>query len=72
MTDTRNHINLQVNGEKKSTKQETSVLELLKELEIDKDKVAVELNGQVIYKDKLDISLSEGDNLEIIRILGGG
>lgn len=62
-----------VNGEQKICKEAISVLELLKDIDIERDRVAVELNSNIIPKSKLgQITLKEDDKLEIVTFVGGG
>ncbi len=62
-----------VNGEKKIINEKMSLAELIKELGIDSQRVAVELNRNII--DKADYSktiLKDNDSLEIVSFIGGG
>ncbi|GAB6183948.1 sulfur carrier protein ThiS [Thermodesulfovibrio hydrogeniphilus] len=47
--------------------------ELLDELKINPDRVAVEVNLQIIKKDKFsEFEIKEGDSVEIVNFVGGG
>lgn len=62
-----------INGEKKIIDNNTTLAALLKELAIDAQRVAVELNRSII--DKADYSktiLKDNDSLEIVSFIGGG
>lgn len=62
-----------INGEKKIIDNNTTLAALLKELAIDSQRVAVELNRNII--DKADYSktiLKDNDSLEIVSFIGGG
>jgi thiamine biosynthesis protein ThiS len=62
-----------LNGENKAVRQGITIAELLAELQIVPERVAVELNFNIL--DRSDFSsarLSEGDRLEIISFVGGG
>lgn len=65
-------MRLKVNGEYRETQSET-ILELLKELDIIPERVAVEVNLNVIKKaDYNNFRLKEGDVVEIVYFVGGG
>ncbi len=62
-----------INGEKKTINGSTTLAGLLNELNIDTQRVAVELNMSII--DKSDYSktiLKDNDSLEIVSFIGGG
>lgn len=62
-----------VNGEKREISNSILLGELLKELEINPDKVVVELNRDIVEKEKFDsVILKEKDKLEIVQFVGGG
>lgn len=66
-------MQITINGEKKTIDNNTTLTALLNELNIDAQKVAVELNRNII--DKSDYSktiLKENDSLEIVSFIGGG
>lgn len=66
-------ILIKVNGENKLTPQNTSILELLEAYKINKERVVIELNKNILKKDGLEnILLSENDKLEIVTFVGGG
>ena len=61
-----------VNGEEQ-TIESTSVLAYLKEIEIDPQRVAVELNLDILPKGEYDTTqLKDGDRIEIVHFVGGG
>ena len=65
-------MNLKVNGEDHQTSKNT-VAELLQEMEIQSGRVAVEVNLKIIKKaDYENVSLNEGDVIEIVNFVGGG
>ncbi|WP_447979675.1 sulfur carrier protein ThiS [Candidatus Nitrospira bockiana] len=66
-------MRIYVNGEPQTTGCDTSIAELLHRLEIRPERVAVEVNLQIV--DKKDFStrmLKDGDRVEIISFIGGG
>ena len=65
-------ITVTVNGETRRTSAST-VAALVRELDLDPAKVAVERNGVIAARSKLDeAELAEGDVLEIVHFVGGG
>jgi thiazole synthase len=61
-----------VNGEPRRTSART-VAELVRELELEPAKVAVERNGAIAPRSTLeDLTVGEGDVLEIVHFVGGG
>ncbi|MBO9511919.1 sulfur carrier protein ThiS [Erythrobacter sp. A6_0] len=65
-------LSLTVNGETRRTSAAT-VADLVRELELDPAKVAVERNGTIAPRSELEQhALAEGDTLEIVHFVGGG
>jgi thiazole synthase len=65
-------ISLTVNGEPRRTDVAT-IAELVSELQLKPEKVAVERNGSIVPRSKLaDAALADGDVLEIVHFVGGG
>jgi sulfur carrier protein len=65
-------MQLTINGESRQTPS-GNVLELLSSLNIDPQRVAVELNQEILPKaDYGTTQLHEGDSLEIVQFVGGG
>ena len=61
-----------INGKKYNYK-DIIVEELVKELDLDKDKIVVEVNLDIIPKDKFNTTtLREEDKVEIVAFIGGG
>lgn len=66
-------IRLTINGKYKELPAPTGLIEYLESLEISTQFIAVGYNGEVIEKEAFDeITLSEGDVVEIVRPVGGG
>ena len=66
-------IKIKVNGKTLSIEQNSTVVKLIKKLDIPLNKVAIELNKKIIDKKKLKkITLNDKDNLEIVHFIGGG
>jgi len=50
-----------------------TVLEYLATTNYDSKRIAVERNGDIVFKSQYDITiLEDGDNLEIVSFVGGG
>ena len=66
-------IKIKVNGKTKSITKDFNLLGLLKNLEIPLNKVAIELNEEIIDKKKITkIKLKKDDKIEIVHFIGGG
>lgn len=66
-------ISINLNGQSKQIAQDTSAAALVAELGIGARKFAVEINRQVISKDRLDeVVLQEGDEVNVVTLVGGG
>lgn len=66
-------MELWINGEARDVAAGLTVATLLVELGIRGDRVAVELNGEVIRKEqRAEKALAPADRLEIVSFVGGG
>ena len=65
-------ILIKINGENKSIPQNSSILNLLEIYKINKDRVVIELNRNILKKSDFDLVLKESDELEIVTFVGGG
>lgn len=66
-------ITLTINGKSKELEGPTSLVSYLDAMNVNKQFIAVAYNGTVIQRAELDtITLGEGDNVEIVRAVGGG
>ena len=64
---------IQLNGRKVSISQKLSIFDLLKKHKLDDRKVAVELNGTIINKNKYKKRIiKNNDKIEIVHFIGGG
>jgi sulfur carrier protein len=62
-----------VNGEVSDVRDGATVAELLVSLEINRDRVAVEVGREIVAKAGYDTSvLQDGDRIEIVQFVGGG
>ena len=68
-----NMAKIQLNGDPYEINNGTNLNELLNKLKIQKNKVAIEVNGEIVEKNKyLNLILSNGDKVEIVQFIGGG
>ena len=68
-----NVAKIQLNGDPYEIINGTNLNELLNKLKIQKNKVAVEVNGVIIEKNKyLNLILNKNDKVEIVQFIGGG
>ena len=66
-------INIQLNGEPQQIAVQCSVSQLLENLAIDAQRIAVEKNHKILPKSQYaNTYLVAGDQLEIIQAIGGG
>ena len=66
-------IKIRVNGKLSSINDNLSLLNLLNNLKIPLKKVAIELNLEIVDKNKLKkINLKNNDKIEIVHFIGGG
>lgn len=64
---------MKVNGEQIILLEKTSLLELLQRNGYATDKIAVELNGEIIPRSRYSsVILTDADKLEIVSFVGGG
>ena len=66
-------IKIKINGKIKSITQDSNLSNVLKNLKIPLNKVAIELNEEIIDKKKINkIKLNKNDKIEIVHFIGGG
>lgn len=62
-----------VNGESREISPSITLQLLLDEFELTGERIAVERNGEIVKKnDYISTILKEGDELEVVRFVGGG
>jgi len=68
-----NGIQIHVNGEARGWRSGGTVADLLQELAIRNERVAVELNLEILDRKDFDQrGLKDGDRVEILSFIGGG
>ncbi len=62
-----------INGEKRQIPDTISLEGLLESLQLKQDRVAVELNRQIVRRERwAETQLQNSDRLEIVHFVGGG
>ena len=68
-----NVAKIQLNGDPYEVINGTNLNELLNKLKLQKNKIAIEVNGEIIEKSKYpNLILSRDDKVEIVHFIGGG
>ena len=66
-------ITIILNGNNKQLEKNTSIIQLLKSLDLYEKRLAVELNQQIVPRSNFaDTLLNEQDQVEIVQAIGGG
>ena len=66
-------MRVELNGEPKELAEGTTLLSLIEQLLLAPERVAVELNRDVVRRtDWPSVKLSDGDRVEIVHFVGGG
>jgi len=66
-------VKLTVNGAEKSVADGLTLAQLVRELGLEKNPIAIELNRRVVPRDRhVETRLADGDRLEIVTLVGGG
>ncbi len=66
-------MKLEINGELRLVPASATVRELLENLSIKPDRIAVELNRRIVRRHEWDrIALKDNDKIEIVQFVGGG
>lgn len=73
MTALKSQMTIFVNGVAHDIDQPLTIHDLLTELGLQSKRLAVEINGEIAFRDRLDSTLlREGDRVEIVHAIGGG
>tara|TARA_R110000772_G_scaffold52955_1_gene121247 strand:+ start:7519 stop:8544 length:1026 start_codon:yes stop_codon:yes gene_type:complete len=66
-------ISIQLNGDNRRISSGMSVADLVRSLDLEPEKVAVERNREIVTRSTLaDVTVEDGDQLEIVHFVGGG
>ncbi len=66
-------MNLIINGEPREFSSSLALLSLIEKLGMKADRVAVELNREIVRREQWEATvLKDGDRLEIVHFVGGG
>jgi sulfur carrier protein len=66
-------MKLQINGEVRDFSSPLSLVSLLQQLDMKQDRVAIELNRNIVPREQwANTELREGDRVEIVHFVGGG
>lgn len=66
-------IGLVVNGKERELEEGVTVAGFLGQMGLDVRLVAIELNGEILKRDRYaDTVLAEGDRMEVVRFVQGG
>lgn len=67
------NVTVTLNGEQQRIREGISVAELVRELELPAEQVAVELNRKLVRRaSHADTPIRAGDVLEVVTLVGGG
>ena len=68
-----NVAKIQLNGDTYEINNGTSLNGLLNQLKIERNKVAIEVNGEIIERNNYqNLILNKNDKVEIVHFIGGG
>ena len=66
-------VQIQINGESREVPKETTISELVAQLSLAPERVAIERNREVVRRtDWSSTQLNEHDRIEIVHFVGGG
>ena len=66
-------MKLEINGKEHSLDNNQTVTSMLEHLELEPNRVVVEVNREIVPRKKFsDHLLSDGDSIEILHFVGGG
>jgi thiamine biosynthesis protein ThiS len=66
-------MEIQLNGEGRELSDSLSLVDLIRELGLASERIAIELNRQIIRKPDWETTvLKENDRIEIVHFVGGG
>ena len=66
-------IGIRVNGKERELEEGFTVAGFLAQMGLDRRLVAIELNGEILKRERYDSTLlAEGDRMEVVRFVQGG
>ena len=66
-------MTIEINGEPHSFEENLTISSLIERLGMKSDRVAIELNREIVPRERWqNTQLHEGDRLEIVHFVGGG
>ena len=66
-------IKFKVNGADRQEEEVLPLVELLEQLDLKHQRLAVEINEEIIRRDRYEeVSIKDGDLIEIVSFVGGG
>ena len=66
-------IEIILNGEKREVPTSSSLEDLVSELGLERDRIAIELNLQIVTRHRwVEHLLQNGDRIELVHFVGGG
>ena len=66
-------ITIQLNGESQAVPQSCTIADLINELSLEKERIAVEVNQEIVPRSTfVEHQLNAEDKVEIVRAIGGG
>jgi thiamine biosynthesis protein ThiS len=66
-------MRIQLNGESREVAEVNTLVALIESLGMKADRVAVELNGDIVQRGKwAETPVRDGDKLEVVHFVGGG
>lgn len=68
-----NRVEVMINGERRQVPAGATILELLAELEINPERVAIEFNREILRRENWATTrVHGGEQIEIVQFVGGG
>ena len=66
-------MHVTINGEARSLSEGLTLADLIREMQLNQRRIAVEVNREIIARELYDAhTLTDGDEIEIVHFVGGG